>query len=88
MGYIQIFYYYGIIPGICYLGFLFYAGYRAMRRNNVFGLLALLGFSIYLFMESLFFSNYLTRDFLLMISAIIVWEAYHDTEGERVSAAV
>ncbi len=88
MGYIQIFYYYGIIPGICYLGFLFYAGYRAMRRNNVFGLLALLGFGIYLFMESLFFSNYLTRDFLLMISAIIVWEAYHDTEGEKVPAAV
>jgi hypothetical protein len=72
LGYVQLFYYYGIVPAVCYLAFVFYAIYVAWKENNVLGILALWGFSIYLFMESAYFSNYLQRDFLLMTAAYIV----------------
>lgn len=73
MGYIQMFYYYGIIPACCYLMFLFYSMYCAAKQKNEYGCLVLAGLSCYLFMESLFFSNYLTMDFLLMSAAMCVW---------------
>ncbi|MDE6202700.1 MAG: hypothetical protein K2G19_04415, partial [Lachnospiraceae bacterium] len=77
MGYVQIFYYYGIIPAICYFVFLFYAFGRGVARKDRFGCLVLAGFSIYLFTESLYFSNYLTRDFMLMGAAAVWYGAEH-----------
>ncbi len=77
MGYVQIFYYYGIIPAICYFVFLFYAFGRGVARKDKFGCLVLAGFSIYLFTESLYFSNYLTRDFMLMGAAAVWYGAEH-----------
>lgn len=79
LGYVQIFYYYGIIPAVMYFLFLFRAFYRGVVRKDKFGCLALAGFSIYLFTESLYFSNYLTRDFMLMAAAG-VWFGVEDLQ--------
>jgi hypothetical protein len=72
LGYVQLFYYYGIIPAVCYLAFVFYAVYVAWRERNVLGSLAIWACGIYLFMEAAYFSNYLQRDFLLMAAAFVV----------------
>lgn len=85
LGYVQIFYYYGIIPAVCYLMFLLYAVYQSVQQKNTYGCLILLGFSMYLFTESLYFSNYLTQDFLLISAAICVWGINHDKETKMVS---
>ena len=73
MGYIQIFYYYGIVMACCYLGFVIYAVNQARRKRNSLGIVLIMGLCMYLFMEARYFSNYLTRDFLLMISAGVMW---------------
>ena len=65
----SFFYYYGIVPAAGYFVFLFSAFGRAVKRKDKFGCLVLAVFSIYLFTESLYFSNYLTRDFMLMAAA-------------------
>lgn len=75
MGYIQLFYYYGIVPAVCYLLFVLYAVYKAWKRNDIIGSMAIWGFILYLFMEAAFFSNYLQSDFLLMTAAgLVMWE--------------
>lgn len=73
MGYIQIFYYYGIVEAVCYLAFVVYAVHQAQKRGNLLEIVILMGLCMYLFMEARYFSNYLTRDFLLMVSAGVVW---------------
>jgi hypothetical protein len=74
LGYIQLFYYYGIIPGICYLAFIFYSVYAAWKKQNNLVSLVIWGFSIYLFMEAAYFSNFLQRDFLMMSAAYAVMD--------------
>lgn len=83
MGYVQIFYYYGIVPAAGYFVFLFSAFGRAVKRKDKFGCLVLAVFSIYLFTESLYFSNYLTRDFMLMAAAGVWFGTEHLRIAER-----
>jgi hypothetical protein len=79
LGYVQLFYYYGYVPAVCYLFFVGYSIYVAWRNNKVLEILALWGFAIYLFMEAAYFSNYLQRDFLLMMAAyIVMWKGTDD----------
>lgn len=84
MGYIQIFYYYGVVVACCYLGFVIYAVNQARKKRNSFGIVLMIGLCMYLFMEARYFSNYLTRDFLLMISAGVMW----GKNEERISMGI
>lgn len=79
MGYIYIFYYYGIIMGSAYLAFIISAVERARKRMDSLGMVLITGLCIYLFMETGYYSNYLTRDFLLMTSAVVLWGDYEET---------
>lgn len=72
LGYIQLFYYYGIVVGCCYLAFVCHAVREAWMKRDSLGILLITGLSIYLFMESRYFTNYLTSDYLLMVSAIVL----------------
>lgn len=76
MGYVFIFYYYGIIMGACYLAFVIGAVDKARRSMDLLGMVLIMGLSIYMFMETGYHSNYLTRDFLLMTSAVVLWGDY------------
>lgn len=87
MGYIQIFYYYGIVPAVCYLLFVLYAVYTAWKRKDIVGSMAIWGFSLYLFMEAAFFSNYLQSDFLLMSAAGVVMWGKKEIEKASVTAS-
>lgn len=79
MGYIYIFYYYGIIMGAVYLIFVVNAVEKARRKKDSLGMVLIMGLCIYLFMETGYYSNYLTRDFLLMTSAVVLWGDYEET---------
>lgn len=83
MGYIQTFYYYGIIPAVLYFAYILYTAYRAVAQRKVFGILVLWGFSIYLFMESLYFTSYMISDFLLMSTSFVLWETYYEGKGKE-----
>lgn len=85
MGYVQIFYYYGIIPAICYLAFILYAAVRAWKTGQTAQLVLLWGFSVYLFMENVYFSNFIPINYLLVYGAIIVWGDYENEEKKCVS---
>lgn len=84
MGYIQIFYYYGIVLACCYLAFVIYSVRQAQRKKDALGIVLIMGLCMYLFMESQYFSNYLTRDFLLMVSAGVMWR----TDEEKISLGI
>ncbi len=84
MGYVQIFYYYGTVMATLYLLFVVRAVEQARRRKDSIGILLIFGLCIYLFMEARYFSNYLTRDFLLMVSAAVMWGKYEKTVSESV----
>lgn len=74
LGYVQIFYYYGIIPAMCYLSFVIYAAVCAWKNKRTVQLVLLSGFCMYLFMENIYFSNFIPVNFLLIYSAVIVRE--------------
>lgn len=73
MGYIQIFYYYGIVPAVCYLACVAGAAVKAWKDREAWKLVLLLGLCGYLFMESLYFSNFVPVDFLLVYSVSVLW---------------
>lgn len=74
MGYIQLFYYYGIVFGVCSLAFWIYAAWTAWRNKDTVFLLLLTGLCSFLFMESMFFCNMAPMHFLLVFSGICVWK--------------
>ena len=83
-GYIQIFYYYGIVPAVCYLACVVGAAVKAWRDSEAWKLVLLLGLSSYLFMESLYFSNFVPVDFLLVYSVSVLWGDYGKEEEGRI----
>lgn len=84
MGYIYIFYYYGIVMATVYLAFIVGSVERARRRKDSLGIVLIAGLCVYLFMETGYYSNYLTRDFLLITSAVVWWGKYEKTISESV----
>lgn len=88
MGYIQIFYYYGIIPAACYLTCVVCAAVKGWKERAAWKLVLLLGLSSYLFMESLYFSNFVPVDFLLVYAVSLLWGDYGREAKDRVCGTV
>lgn len=84
MGYVQIFYYYGIVPATCYLSCVVCAAVKVWKERAAWKLVLLLGLSIYLFMESLYFSNFVPVDFLLVYAASLLWGDYGRDAKDKV----
>lgn len=66
-GFVRLFYWYGIIPGILYIGMnacLLYQGYK--QKDDVL-LVMIVSFSVYNLMEAHFISEYLLRNYLLVL---------------------
>jgi len=76
LGYIQIFYYYGIVPATCYLSCVVGAAVKVWKDNEAWKLVLLLGLCVYLFMESVYFSNFVPIDFLLVYATSLLWGDY------------
>lgn len=70
MGYVGLFYYYGVIPAICDLVFMMYCAIKAWKNDRTTELVIMLGASVFLFMESLYISNYLPLHFSMTVCAM------------------
>lgn len=66
-GFVRLFYWYGIIPGILYVGMNLYLLYQGYREKDFVLLAMLVAFSIYNLMEAHFISVYMLRNYLLVL---------------------
>ncbi len=66
-GFVRLFYWYGIIPGILYIGMNFYLLYQGYKKKDAVMLVMIVSFSIYNLMEAHFISEYLLRNYLLVL---------------------
>lgn len=66
-GFVRLFYWYGIIPGIIYVGMNVYLLYQSYREKDYVMFAMLVAFSIYNLMEAHFISVYILRNYLLVL---------------------
>lgn len=81
LGYAFTFYYYGIIAAIIFIGVIVYTAVTIYRRKEYYKFAILTGLCTYTFMEIYFFSNFISKNFLLIFCAGIIWE---NRQGEIV----
>lgn len=67
MGWVKVFYRYGIIPGILYCLACLWLLWRLYRNRDAFGMLVFVMLAVYTVMEAHLISVYLGRNFLLMM---------------------
>lgn len=66
-GFVRLFYWYGIIPGIIYVGMNIYLLYQSYREKDYVLFAMLVAFSVYNLMEAHFISVYILRNYLLVL---------------------
>jgi hypothetical protein len=67
MGWVKLFYRYGVIPGILYCVACLALLWQIYRRKDAFGLVIFAVFAIYSVVEAHLFSVYVGRNILLMM---------------------
>ena len=67
MGWVKLFYRYGIVPGILYIIACLALLWRMYRKKDACGLLVFVTFAVYTVIEAHFISVYLGRNYLLMM---------------------
>lgn len=75
LGFAFIFYYYGVIAAIVLICFIVYTAVMIYRQKEYYKFTILTGLCTYTFMEIYFFSNYISKNFLLIFCALTVWES-------------
>ena len=66
-GFVRLFYWYGIVPGMLYIGMNAYLLDRSYKKKDYVMLVMLVTFSVYNLMEAHFISVYLLRNYLLVL---------------------
>ncbi len=66
-GFVRLFYWYGIVPGILYIGMNAYLLYQSYKEKDYVMLVMIVTFSVYSLMEAHFISVYLLRNYLLVL---------------------
>lgn len=77
-GFVRLFYWYGIIPGILYIGMNFYLLYQSYRKKDFVLLVMIVSFSVYNLMEAHFISEYLLRNYLLVLLGYYWYQPFVD----------
>lgn len=67
MGYIKLFYWYGIIPGIIYIALVCYMIWKCYKRHDYMGFVILVSFSVYTLVEAHAISVYLMRNYVILL---------------------
>ena len=75
LGYAFIFYYYGVIASIVFLAFIVYTAVSIYSQRKYYKFAILTGLCTFTFMEIYYFSNYITKNLLLIFCAITVWSS-------------
>ncbi len=77
-GFVRLFYWYGIIPGMLYIGMNFYLLYQGYKKKDAVMLVMIVSFSIYNLMEAHFISEYLLRNYLLVLMGYYWYQPFVD----------
>lgn len=83
-GFVRLFYWYGIIPGMVYIGMNLYLFYQSYREKDYVMFAMLVFFSIYNLMEAHFISVYTLRNYLLVLMGHYWYQPFeqrHEYEG-------
>ncbi|MDE7273212.1 MAG: hypothetical protein K2N95_09140 [Lachnospiraceae bacterium] len=83
-GFVRLFYWYGIIPGILYIGMNVYLLYQGYRKKDYVMFTMLVAFSIYNLMEAHFISVYILRNYLFVLMGYYWYQPFeheHVYEG-------
>lgn len=67
-GFVRLFYWYGILPGMIYAGMNFYLLYQGYRERDYVMLAMVVAFAVYNLVEAHFISVYLLRNYLLVLA--------------------
>lgn len=67
MGWVKLFYRYGVVPGILYCLACLFLLWRFYKKKDAFGLVVFMVLAVYSVMEAHLFSIYIGRNFLLMM---------------------
>ena len=67
MGYVRLFYWYGIIPGAAYVIMYALLIWQCYKKKNYMGFMMVLGFALYTMLEAHFISVYLGRNYALFL---------------------
>lgn len=73
MGYVRMFYWYGIIPAALMLIILLYMIYESYKRNDYMGFVMILVFSAFTLIEAHFVSVYIARNYLLFLAGTYIF---------------
>jgi hypothetical protein len=74
MGWVKLFYRYGVIPGILYVLVLLVLLWQLYRRKDACGLVLFIIFTIYTVVEAHLISMYIGRNYLLMMMGTMFFE--------------
>ena len=66
-GFVRLFYWYGIIPGLIYVGMNFYLLYQSYKEKDHVLFTMLVTFAVFNLMEAHFISVYILRNYLLVL---------------------
>lgn len=67
LGYVRLFYWYGIIPGAAYVTMYALLLWECRRRKDPFGFMMLLSYALYTMLEAHFISVYMGRNYALFL---------------------
>ena len=67
MGYVRLFYWYGIIPGALYVLLYAMLMWQCYKKKNYMGFMMVLSFALYTMLEAHFISVYLGRNYALFL---------------------
>lgn len=83
MGWVRLFYWYGIIPAVIYIGVLALLIWSLYREKDAMGLMILASLFIYTLVEAHIISVYLARDYILFLIGAYWTDMFHADKGKK-----
>ena len=81
MGFVRIFYWYGIIPAVLLVIALLAVIYMCWKKKDIWTMILIFALSVYTIVEATFVTRYLGRDFFLLIAGVYLGYYFKD-KGE------
>lgn len=82
-GFIRLFYWYGIIPGIMYVLANLYLIYQSYKKRDYMLLIIVVGFSLFSLMEAHLISVYILRNYLLVLLGYYWYQPFEMREKKN-----
>ncbi len=82
MGWIRLYYWYGIIPATIIVFLIFAIIYVCWKKKDVYTLILIFSLSVYTVIEATFVSRYIGRNFMLPIAAIYLYSLFNSLQSQ------